>query len=110
MKVRKAMDIINLVEKNLPLDPDGIVKIEFGNAGFDTRQMLPAKLVADGENLIVDLSADTVQCKAINRGGSCGTNAKDEACCAPATAVKPKIRLNSLKNVNSNCVPGSGCC
>src|ERR1700712_1515186 len=38
MKVRKAMSIIDLVEKVLPLDVNGTVKIEFGNSEFDTRQ------------------------------------------------------------------------
>ncbi|MGZ3874175.1 MAG: DUF6428 family protein, partial [Mucilaginibacter sp.] len=39
MKVEKALSIIGLVEKILPLDLDATVKIEFGNSEFDTRQM-----------------------------------------------------------------------
>ncbi len=108
MKVSKAMSIINLVESKLPLNPNGIVKIEFGNAGFDTRQMVPATVAADGDNLIVDLHADTVQCKAIERGGSCGTDANGDECCTPE--AKPKLPLINLARNSSACTPGSGCC
>ena len=41
MQVSKAMSIIDLVEKTLPLNPNSIVKVEFGNDLFETRQMLP---------------------------------------------------------------------
>jgi len=99
MKVEKAMGIIDLVEKTLPLTPDAIVKIEFGNAGFDTRQLLPAGLFVDGDNLVVDLSPDKVQCKAIGRGGSC------------ATDEKPKVELKNLAvTADACCTPGGGCC
>lgn len=110
MKVRKALSIIELVEKALPLNPNGIVKIEFGNSQFDTRQMYPASLVQDEENLIVDLSPDFTQCKAIGRGGSCGTTETGEECCTPAASeTKPKVELRNLAAVAS-CTPGSGCC
>ncbi|MBS7563464.1 hypothetical protein KHS38_03520 [Mucilaginibacter sp. Bleaf8] len=110
MKVSKALSIIELVEKSLPLNPNGIVKIEFGNAGFETRHMLPKDIIVYGENLIVDLRPDAVQCKAIERGGSCGTNEQGEECCTPAVEVKPKIQLVNLAVNPSACMPGSGCC
>ncbi len=110
MKVGKAISIINLVEKTLPLNPNGTVKIEFGNSAFDTRQMLPKQLIIEGDNLIVDLRPDAVQCKAIERGGSCGTNDKGEECCTPAVEVKPKIQLKNLVTEAACCTPGSGCC
>lgn len=111
MKAGKALSIIDLVEKTLPLNPYGIVKIEFGNSQFDTRQMLPKDLFIDGDNLIVDLRADSVQCKAIERGGSCGTNDKDEECCTPVVEVKPKIQLKNLATNDATCcTPGAGCC
>lgn len=109
MKVRKALDIINLVEKSLPLNLLAIVKIEFGNSGFDTRQMFPNLLINDGENFIIDLRADATQCKAINRGGNCGTTDSSEDCCAPTLAEKPKIEMKNLAVANS-CEPGLGCC
>jgi hypothetical protein len=84
MKVKKALSIINIVEKMLPLNPNGTVKIEFGNAEFDTRQMFPNKMAINGEALTVDLRPDAVQCKAITRGSSCGTNDKGTQCCNPA--------------------------
>jgi hypothetical protein len=107
MAVGKALSIIDLVEKALPLNPNGIVKIEFGNSEFDTRQMLPQALLVNGDDLVVDLRADTVQCKAIERGGSCGTDDKGEECCTPAADAKPKINLAVAANT---CAPGSGCC
>ncbi|MBW4891477.1 hypothetical protein KXQ82_17245 [Mucilaginibacter sp. HMF5004] len=110
MKVSKALSIIDVVEKVLPLNPLGTVKIEFGNSGFDTRQMYPNELIADGDNLVVDLRPDAVQCKAINRGGSCGTTDTGEECCAPNTE-KPKIELKNLAvTADACCTPGGGCC
>ncbi|GAA4104252.1 DUF6428 family protein [Mucilaginibacter panaciglaebae] len=98
MEVQKALSIINVVEKSLPLNPAGVVKIEFGNSQFDTRQMYPAEFLVSGDNLIVILSADQTQCKAIGRGDTCGDNSK------------PKIQLVTLTDQNSCCTPGSGCC
>lgn len=99
MKVNKALSIINVVEKALPLDGDAMVKIEFGNSTCDTRQMLPQNIAIDGENLIVNLQPDAVQCKAIGRGGSCGT-----------PAAKPKVELKNLAVADTCCTPGGGCC
>jgi hypothetical protein len=109
MKVSKALSIINLVEKVLPLNPLATVKIEFGNSAFDTRQMFPNDLFVDGDNLIVDLRPDAVHCKAINRGGSCGTTDSGEECCTPAE--KPKVELKNLAvTAETCCTPGGGCC
>lgn len=93
MTVGKALSIIDLVERSLPLHPKAIVKIEYGNTQFDTRQLLPKSMEVDGENLIVDLRADSVQCKATDRGGNCG----------------PKVQLKNL-NSETGCAPESGCC
>jgi len=84
----------------------GTVKIEFGNSEFDTRQMFPNEIMADGENLVINLNADTVQCKAIERGGNCGT-AKDEAECCTTQDAKPKPALKNLA-ATACCEPG--CC
>jgi hypothetical protein len=86
MPVSKALSIVKLVEKSLPLNPLAVVKIEFGNSQFDTRQMYPGEFIIDNGNFIVNLSADFTQCKAISRGGNCDT---------PETVT---------------CAPGSGCC
>lgn len=117
MQVKKALSIVELVEKSLALNPVGIVKIEFGNSQFDTRQMYPGAITIDGENLIVNLIPDATQCKAINRGGSCGTNDAGEECCSPTTAAeaavsteKPKIQLINFAPDAESCTPGSGCC
>ncbi|WP_207436346.1 DUF6428 family protein [Sabulibacter ruber] len=112
MSAAKALSIIDVVEKVLPLHPLGIVKIEFGNAQFDTRQMYPASFSVTNGNLVVQLTPDATQCKAIERGGSCGTTASGEECCAPAPAAeKPKLQLIDLTSIQGNiCTPGEGCC
>lgn len=110
MKVRKALSIVELVEKKLPLNPNGVVKIEFGNSQFDTRQMFPGLISIDSESLVVDLRPDAVQCKAIGRGGNCGTNEKGEECCSPTTVNdKQGIEIKSPE-VATTCAPGGGCC
>jgi hypothetical protein len=104
MKVEKALSIIRVVEKALPLDALATVKIEFGNSCFDTRQMFPNEMTVDGENLVIDLLPDSVQCKAIERGGSCSTTPAGDECCTPA---KQKVELKNLAVTNC-CEPG--CC
>jgi hypothetical protein len=99
MKVRKALSIIDVVEKHLPLNPMGIVKIEFGNTEFDTRQMYPGDFIVNDEEMIINLRPDSVQCKAVGRGGSCGSPAE-----------KPKLELKNLKSTEACCTPGGGCC
>ncbi|HWZ15370.1 MAG TPA: DUF6428 family protein [Mucilaginibacter sp.] len=109
MKVSKALSIVEIVEKMMSLDPNGTVKIEFGNSEFDTRQMFPNEMTVEGENLVIDLRPDAVQCKAISRGGSCGTNDKGEECCAPAASEKPKVELKNLAVAAAACC-GPECC
>lgn len=111
MQVNKALSIINLVEKSLPLNPLAVVKIEFGNSSFDTRQMYPVDFLIDEGNLVVNLSPDFTQCKAITRGGSCGTTAAGEECCTPTAEVKkPVVKLKNLAADANVCTPGGGCC
>lgn len=108
MKVRKALSIIEIVEKKLQLESSAPVKIEFGNSQFDTRQMYPGNIQIIGEDLIVDLQPDFTQCKAIGRGGSCGTEGKEDQCCSPAE--QPMVKLKNLAVANDCCTPGAGCC
>ncbi|TLU96965.1 hypothetical protein FEM55_05510 [Dyadobacter sediminis] len=113
MKVSKALEIVKLVEKSLLLNPLGVVKIEFGNSKFDTRQMYPGELVSLGDNFTVKLEADFTQCKALTRVGSCGTTPLREACCTPATntiATKQTLVLEKIGAENQSCQPGGGCC
>lgn len=111
MKVSKALSIVSLVEKSLPLNPLGIVKIEFGNSSFDTRQMYPGAFNVEGENLVVNLMPDVTQCKAIGRGQSCGTDDNGEECCDSADSKeKPKKALKNLVATATCCTPESGCC
>jgi hypothetical protein len=98
MKVRKALSIVEIVEKKLALNPSAIIKIEFGNASFDTRQLHPGEIVVSEEELTVQLTPGKVQCKAVERGGSCG-----------APAEKQKVELKNLTTA-ACCTPGGGCC
>ncbi|MBE9602026.1 DUF6428 family protein [Pedobacter sp. MC2016-24] len=109
MQVSKALKIISLVEKSFPLNPIAVVKIEFGNSQFDTRQMYPGDFLKDGDQLIVNLNPDFTQCKAINRGESCGTTETGEACCT-TEPEKPKLVMMNLAGDGNTCTPGSGCC
>jgi hypothetical protein len=95
MQVSKAMSIIDMVEKTLPLNPNSIVKIEFGNDMFETRQMHPQDFEIINDEINVKLIADKTQCKAIGRGETCGT-------------PKPKVKLNEIQS--SCCSADSGCC
>lgn len=96
MIVSKAMKIVALVEKNMDLHPNATVKIEFGNAAFDTRQMYPKAFLLEGENLIVNLQPDATQCKAMDRGQTCGT---------PET-----LKIPATMEAGQSCTPGGGCC
>lgn len=105
MQVGKALKIVSLVEKSLPLDPDAVVKIEFGNSRFDTRQMYPGDFRADGDNFTVGLVPDFTQCKAQTRDQSCGTGTGSTACCGSAPQAQVAVAAES-----ASCIPGSGCC
>lgn len=85
MPVSKALSIINLVEKHLPLHLAAIVKMEYGNAAFAARQLYPVDLTVEGENLLITLSPGVTECKAIGRGESCGTPQVNETCCTPGS-------------------------
>ena len=114
MKVSKALSIISLVEKSLPLDPLGVVKIEFGNSKFDTRQMYPSDFILEGDLFTINLAADFTQCKAITRGQSCGTTPSGEDCCTPAGTAVANVKQVQILEVagveNQSCTPGGGCC
>lgn len=107
MQVNKALSIISMVEKSLPLHPDAIVKIEFGNTAFETRQLYPQQFEVGGEDLIINLSPDFTQCKALSRGDTCGPKADSVK---PAANSVPKIEMYNAEGEGSSCAPGSGCC
>lgn len=102
MSAGKAMKIIDLVEKSLPIHPNAPVKIEYGNPDFPTQQMPVEAVVSEGGELRVSMVGDTTQCKANERGGECG----------PKTNAKPKIKLAMIGDSveGASCSPESGCC
>jgi hypothetical protein len=105
MLVSKALKIINLVEKSLPLNPNAVVKIEFGNSKFDTRQMYPGEFVVGSDSFTINLVPDFTQCKALARNQVCGTT--DASCCGPV-AEEEVLELTAVES--AACKPGSGCC
>lgn len=107
MQVSKALEIVNLVEKSLSLNPNAVVKIEFGNSKFDTRQLYPAELLAEGDSFIVNLVPDFTQCKALTRNQACGTPTENASCCGPAPEIK---EVELVAAGGAACKPGSGCC
>lgn len=98
MAVDKALKIVALVEKHIDLHPKATVKIEFGNSTFDTRQMYPNEFLLQGDNLIVNLQPDATQCKATDRGMTCGTPEKN----------LPEVPVGM--QAGQSCTPGGGCC
>ena len=110
MKVSKALSIINLVEKSLPLNPLATVKIEFGNSRFDTRHMYPGELIADTETFTVNLTPDFTQCKALTRNQSCGPTSEGDACCTPARQPAKRELIDLVGTNAPTCTPKSGCC
>jgi len=108
MLVSKALKIVKLVENSLPLNPNAVVKIEFGNSRFDTRQMYPGELLAEGNSFTVNLVPDFTQCKALSRNQACGTTASDASCCGPAPEKTEELELVAADG--AACKPGSGCC
>jgi hypothetical protein len=98
MAVDKALKIVDLVEKNIDLNPKATVKIEFGNSEFDTRQMYPNEFLLDGENLVINLQPDATQCKATDRGMTCGT--------PKAKTLEIPVGMEAAQS----CTPGGGCC
>ena len=124
MTVSKALSIIDVVEKMLPLNPDATVKIEFGNSKFDTRQMYPGELLTEGDSFTVNLVPDFTQCKALTRNESCGTGRSSTAssCCSPAEKaetiamstglIQEEIKTLELVGAeeSSCCTPGGACC
>lgn len=100
MSAAKAMKIVDIVEKSLPLHPQAPVKIEYGNPAFPTQQMPIESILTESGELRVSLVGDTTQCKANERGGECGPKAK------------PKIQLVSIGESveGESCTPGGGCC
>lgn len=102
MSTDKALSIIATVERVLPIADDVVVKIEFGNADFETRQMHSENIKITATEVLIRLVADKVQCKAHERGGTCGTS-------EPTTNGKRKIEMINLAQ-GGTCTPGGGCC
>lgn len=85
---RKALAILDRVNRSRPLWPDSLLKFEYGNAEFHTAQLHVGGFTLNEAGLTVALTPDTTQCKA------------SDVCGAP----EPEPQTASC------CEPGSGCC
>lgn len=85
---RKALAILERVNRTRPLLPDSLLKFEYGNAEFHTAQLHVGGVSVNEDGLTVALTPDSTQCKA------------SDVCGVP----EPEARAASC------CEPGSGCC
>lgn len=82
---RKALAILDRVNRSQPLWQDSLLKFEYGNGDFHTAQLHVAGAFLDGDSLVVALSPDKTQCKASELCGVPETKADTPACCEPGT-------------------------
>ena len=78
---RKALAILDRVNRIQPLMQDSLLKFEYGNAEFHTAQLHVARAFIEGEALIVALTPDQTQCKASDSCGVPEPEPKALACC-----------------------------
>ncbi len=91
MKVHKAMEILNRVDKMKPMVREAEIKFEYSNPDFHTAQLFVDDYNIDKDALIIQLSIKKTDCKARD---TCGVS----------------NILESVNQIESNCAPDSGCC
>ncbi|BFP40691.1 DUF6428 family protein [Flavobacteriaceae bacterium GF1] len=89
MTVRKALSILNRVDKIKPMAREAEVKFEYSNDNFHTAQLFVNDLLWNANELVIKLAVEKTDCKA------------KETCGIPEEVVS---------DVAVSCVPGSGCC
>jgi hypothetical protein len=72
MKVNKARDILNKVNRIKPIDGSALLKFEYGNGQTPTAQWHVGNITATDKRLVVLLQIEPADCKAKN---NCGTGA-----------------------------------
>ena len=82
---RKALAILDRVNRSQPLLPDSPLKFEYGNADFHTAQLHVTGIFRDGEALVVALSPERTHCKASDQCGVAEPKSDLSACCEPGT-------------------------
>ncbi len=80
---RKALAILDRVNRSQPLLQDSLLKFEYGNAAFHTAQLHVAGSILDGDGLTVALTTDITQCKARDLCGVPEPAPQAAACCEP---------------------------
>lgn len=88
MSCFKALGILNKVSKIKALNPNALVKFEYGNSHFHTAHLHVKDVTWNSDKLMLHLTVNPTDCKA------------KEAC---------GITENTVSNPTS-CAPGSGCC
>ena len=89
MTVRKALSILNRVDKIKPMAREAEVKFEYSNDNFHTAQLFVNDLLWNANELVIKLAVEKTDCKAKE---TCG------------------ITEEVVSNAAVSCVPGSGCC
>jgi hypothetical protein len=90
MTTKKALEIIQRVEKERPLIHDSLLRFEYGNQKFHTCIQSVSAVTSDASKLVVSLGEVKADCK------------DKEAC---GISVTPDRVQEKVK-----CAPGSGCC
>ena len=89
MTARKALSILNRVDKIKPMAREAEVKFEYSNDNFHTAQLFVNDLLCNANELVIKLAVEKTDCKA------------KETCGIPEEVVS---------DAAVSCVPGSGCC
>lgn len=82
---RKALAILDRVDRSRPLLQESLLKFEYGNAEFHTAQLHVAHAYLDGEALVVALTPERTQCKASDLCGVPEPASNASACYEPGT-------------------------
>ncbi|MGI9547224.1 MAG: DUF6428 family protein [Flavobacteriaceae bacterium] len=85
LTVYKALAILKKVHHMKPMDPEAVIKFEYGNSSFHTAQLFVADHSYSDQKLIIKLAVDKTDCKA-------------KEVCEPS------------EKVEAGSAPGSGCC
>jgi len=84
MTAKKAIGILNTVDRMKPMEKDVEVKFEYSNPNFHTAQLFVNDFVLEETKLIMKLGVEKTDCKAKDTCVVPVTEVvQEEACCAP---------------------------
>lgn len=80
MTVKKALSILDKVDRMKPMDRQAEVKFEYSNNSFHTAQLYVSDHTFSNDQIVIKLSVHKTDCKAKE---VCETYEAKEACCPP---------------------------